>query len=419
MFFESLITQISILLILLFFSSFFSSSETALFSLSRAKLLAFRTSKERKNRIITLLLDKYHTTLIVLILGNMFVNVTFSIVNNQIWENLHLSNFYTFIISGITSLILLLLLGEVTPKVIALTHSEGISRKVAVPIYYLSKILYPIIFIFDKICAFILDLLGRGYSRPLSQNEYKIYLELAENEGLFSTSEINLLEDIFDLREQNVSEIMISKMNTISLKTNMSYSEVVKIIKTQYQKYYSLIQEDIDDAETILDTKRFLTLPENQHNQWYEKIKLISPVFIPENTTITKALSSLKTKQEDVAFAIDEYGSIQGVLDVEDIYKRIMNDIEDNSKPKEDIKIEMLNKELILSGSVSIYALEELLNIKITEPINSNTLNGLITEKLDRIPVLGDKIIFNNMTFIVIKISKNRVSELKVYKEDL
>lgn len=405
--------QFFLLLVLVSFSAFFSGSETALFSLSRARLLSYREDTKAARRYITDLMSTYNRTLIALVLGNMFVNIGISIVGNEILSNLQLNEIFTILVSIIVVVILLLTFGEVTPKAIALAHAEKISETIAKGVWYFRFFLSPFILVIEKCSSIILDLLGRKKSAALSQEEYSSYVDMAYSIGAFSDKEAALFNKIFSLRESKVSKIVKGRIDLSCVRYDMSATEILSIITEKCEQFYPVIRKTIDDAEAFLSSKDFFAIPEKERDNWQNSPCILPAVFIPENSSLTTLLTILKGHPNPIAFAVDEYGGITGVLNLENIYEEIVGEIEDEyDVPEWQIK-KTGTDSWKLNGQIPLDDLKELINWSCTET-EANTLNGLFSEKLDRIPVSGDKITLNGVELTVLAVSQNRVNEAEI-----
>ncbi len=411
-----MITTLLILFILMLLgSAFFSGCETALFSLSRARLLAWKSDQSLARRRITELMGKsYSKTLIVLILGNMFVNSALSMSGNELMSHLNYSPVATTVLSAIVSIVMLLLIGEITPKAFALIYPEEISQKSAGVIYMLRKILSPFIFIIEKIFSVILDVLGRKESQPLNHDEYASYLDMANSVGAFSGEETELLSNVFELRNMNVNSVMRARVDIVSIKRGMTPEKIAESIQISHELYYPVVDENIDDAEAFISARDFYLISSDQRVEW-EKLSTFAVVFIPENSTLTKALAQMKKNAVPVALVTDEYGGITGMLKLKDIYEELIGDVNSEFEDS-DWKIKKTGPaSWIIDGNIPLQEIEELADIKIEEN-QVNTLNGLFCEVSDNIPVPGESIVYKRIRIKARKVENNRIvkAELKL-----
>lgn len=409
---ELIIISVTIV-ILVILSAFFSGSETALFSLSRARLLAYESDKSRSRRFIVSLMGSYHYTLIALILGNMFVNSGISGLTDMAFNRLELTPLISTTVSIIFAVVVLLIFGEVTPKTIALNNAEKFSDKAAAPVWLMCWILKPFIVVLDYIFSIILKILGKRKSTPLTPDEYASFLEMASAVGAFSSIETEFLESAFALSEKSVAEVMTSRIDIHSVKKRATADEVAVIIRDSSQAYLPIIEDDIDNSDYLLSAKKFFMLPAEKRKTWYDSECLVEATFVPENSNLTKAYATISSSRADVALVTDEYGGITGVLGIEDIYEQLVGDIGDEHEIPFWTIQQTGENSYTLNGSVSLYLLEEVTNWKVPNEIEVNTVNGLISEKMGRIPVLGDVIEESGIKLTVIKVKNNRVIEAK------
>lgn len=409
----TLILQLALLFTLVALSAFFSGSETALFSLSRARLIEYKTNPSWVKRQIAHLMHSYHKTLIVLILGNMFVNTGISITNDVIFSGLSWPPVIKTVVSIIAAIILLLVFGEVTPKTIALINAEKFSNKVAIFIWGLSKALTPLIIVADRFFSFLLELIGRKESKPLNHEEYSSYIEIAHSVGAFSNTEVELLRDAIELSQTDVDKVMTGRVDIVSVTPNLTPKQVMHLIKEHKLGFLPVVESDLDNTEKVLVVSEFFALSEQERKNWSNS-KCVRPVsFIPENASLTKALSILRASAIPVALVVGEYGGTAGIIELEDIYQEMVGDIDDEYDENLWQVKQVAKNTWHLDGMTQLEDIEEIFKWTIPEDITANTLNGLLAETLDKIPEPGDKVSINGFKFHVLKVDRNRVVEVE------
>jgi putative hemolysin len=388
----ALFINIIILIVLILFSAFFSCSETALFSLSRARLLNYRKDKSSTHKTIIELLDSYHTTLIALILANMFVNTGIAIINEHIMSTANLGTWITRVLSIFITVVILLVLGEVIPKTIALINAEKVSDKVALPVFLIKRLLSPVVLLVEKVSSFILDLIGRKKIVPLTADEYSSYLEMAGTSGAFSRAEMQLLNTALELREKLVAEVMTGRIETCTISRELLPEEVINIIRREKREFFPIVKHDIDDTEHFLSARGFFLLSEEERRQWAHSSGVFSAISIPDNTSLTLALTSMRSRKIPAALTVDEYGRVSGMITSKDIYGVMVGNI-NGPYNAPDFDIQQLHEHAwIIDGMMPLYTFEEIFKIDIPDEFESNTLNGLFCEVIGRIPAAGDEI---------------------------
>lgn len=411
-----LLGEILLLFILVALSAFFSGSETAMFSLSRARLLAFRDSDHATERIIYNLMSRYHYTLILLILGNMCVNVGISMVNDDVIRMVTPNQMVAEILSVIIGVVLLLALGEVTPKTIALMHAESLSHLVAGPVWLLQKLTMPFIRLVDRFCRVVLDLLGRRKSEPLSAEEYSTYLEMASMGGVFNETEKKLMLSALMLGSKSAGEVMTPRIDVATVSRTASAETVAKLIREEKRHFFPVVTMDIDDADFLLSAKDFFMLTPEERRNWATSAAVKPSLFIPEQVMLPRVLENLSRQGLSAALITDEYGRVTGMLTSEDIFSEMVGDIEDEHD-EPDYSFRRTGLEAWeFDGMIPIYFFEEITGWKLPEDLPVNTVNGLFSEQLGRLPVTDDRIEVGGITFLVKQIDRRRVESFLAEK---
>jgi len=401
-------------IVLLLGSAFFSGSETALFSLTRARLLAWRNDPApAKKRTAQLMGSSYNKTLIALVLGNMFVNSALSMTGNELMAHLSYSPMITTVLSIVVSIILLLLVGEITPKSFALIYPEAISQYTSGTIYFMRKTLSPFIFIIEKTFSVILDILGRKESQPLNQDEYASYLDMAYSVGAFSGEETKLISNIFTLRELKINSVMRARVDIISIKRGMTPRKISNKIQKSHELFYPVIDKNIDDSDKFISARDFYLTPSDKRTDW-ENLSTFPAIFIPENTSLTKGLALMKKNGVPAALVTDEYGGITGMLKLKDIYEELLGDVNAEFEDS-DWQIRKNGKRSwILNGNIPLQEIKELTGLDYDD-LPVNTLNGLFCEVYDNIPNSGDFIEYKGIKIKALKVENNRIVEAELH----
>lgn len=259
--------EIILLILLICGSAFFSSCEMSLFSLSRAKVIAYKNDPSPTKRRIYFLLDNYNRTLVSIILSNMFVNSCISMLNDTVIRDTGLSGAAATVASAVTGIVVLLLFGEITPMTLAYVYCDPWSRIVALPVCMMRKILFPIIYVAEKFSNRVLDLLGRQTSVPLTHEEYDSYIDTCTRNGAFSPGEKALLKESLDFSSREISRIMQSRTSIGFLRKDASAEEVAEAIYRNRTMYFLVGEKDIDDADMILSARDFFMLSSQQREK--------------------------------------------------------------------------------------------------------------------------------------------------------
>ena len=247
-----------------------------------------------------------------------------------------------------------------------------------------------------------------------SEKELEIFFEESTKEGVLEKEDKEMIESVIDFSDTLVKEIMTPRVDVIYININTHINELVKIINENKKSRYPVISDRVDNIKGIIlskDVFYYLNKKDFSIN------KILRPAFfIPETMKISELLKELQKSKQKFAVVVDEFGGISGVVTMEDIIEEIVGEIKDEY----DEDIEQIIKEkdyFIVKGDTDIDTLQDKLNIKIDEDEDYQTVAGLISYKLGKIPDKFDKIIIKNFTFEVIDIEKNRIKKIKIYNE--
>jgi len=397
-------------------SAVFSGSETALFSLSRARLLSYKESSDPRQRTVYKLMSTYSYTLIALIFANMLVNTAVTLTSDSIFhQHLELNPVTEQIITIAFAVIVLLLFGEVAPKTIALLYSHSIADAVAKPVLIMRKILFPLIWVMDKFFAMVLNWIGRKNPEALNSEEYSSYIEMSVAAGAFSQPERKLLKSVFELRQLIAEEVMTPRVDLAPIRGNTPPEDIAERIKEKKQEFYPIIKKDLDDSELLLSAKDFFLTPQEKRVDW-KKNCTFPAILIPANVRLTQVFKTLKKEKFHAALVVDEYGRSIGMISIRDVYAQLTGEVETIYDQAEFSLKKTDDNIWTIKGMIPLFELEEAFNIQIPEQYESNGLNGLFSEILGRLPVVGDYIKLDGVKISVQKVSHRRAIEMKVQR---
>lgn len=406
------------LMILVGFSAFFSSSEMALFSLSRAKILSYQDNPSLSLRRIYELMHDYHRTLITIILGNMFVNSMIPMLEEELIHMANLGKVTTLILSAVVGIVVLLLFGEITPMTVAYVHSESWAKYVATPIFFCRKLLAPVTFLVGKACDKILDLLGRRSSNPLSDDEYRSWLDHAAEKGTLRSDEVSLLKEVFELRKTTVFDVMRSRVDLTPVSVSTSADKLSDLIRETRQPYVPVSEAgNLDKAYLLVSSLGFFSLPKQDQSNWLKAPCTRRAVSLPKLCTLSKALHSLRDAGDQAALIVDEYGGVSGMITIEDIYSELAG----NSVELTDARvhfIELSPNSWVFDGNAELDLVREKTtwsNCNWNHQFRSNTLNGLFCEILGALPQNHDSVMVDDRVELrALAVSRTRVAKVLI-----
>ena len=407
------ITLILVIIFLLIISAFFSGSETALTAASRPKMYQLEKENNLRAKIVNFLKNKKERLIGTLLLGNNLVNTLATAIATSFFINLLKDNEKGILYSTIVMTLLILIFGEVLPKTIAINKAEKFALLFAPFIKFLVTILSPFTYLINFFTRIILKLFKFEISTDISTSEDELRgtIDLhAKSEG--STQEKDMLQGILDLDGLQVNEIMTHRKNIEVIYANeLINKNIKKILNSQFTRL-PLYDKNSDKILGIINVKDVL---KNINKKKKLDLKLIAKNawFIPETTSVLDQLQEFKKKQRHLAFVVDEYGALMGIVTLEDIIEEIVGDIED----EHDIKIKGAKKskdgKYTISGNVTIRDINREFGWNLPDK-DASTLAGLIFHEIKTIPEPGKIFSFYGFRFEILNIKKNHIELVRV-----
>ena len=407
------ITLILVIIFLLIISAFFSGSETALTAASRPKMYQLEKENNLRAKIVNFLKNKKERLIGTLLLGNNLVNTLATAIATSFFISLLGDNQKGILYSTIVMTLLILIFGEVLPKTIAINKADKFALLFAPFIKFLVTILSPFTYLINFFTRIILKLFKFEISTDISTSEDELRgtIDLhAKSEG--TTHEKDMLQGILDLDDLQVKEIMTHRKNIEVIYVNESINKnIKKILNSQFTRL-PLYDKNSDKILGIINVKDVL---KNINKKKKLDLKLIAKNawFIPETTSVLDQLQEFKKKQRHLAFVVDEYGTLMGIVTLEDIIEEIVGDIED----EHDIKIKGAKKskdgKYTISGNVTIRDINREFGWNLPDK-DASTLAGLIFHEIKTIPEPGKIFSFYGFRFEILNIKKNHIELVRV-----
>lgn len=406
------IQEIIILIVLLLLSGFFSSAETALFTISRAKAMHMAKTGGKMDFLIKKMKEDQHRLLSTILIGNTLVNIGASSLATAVMIKIFSENAVS-IATGIMTF-MILVFGEIMPKSVAAKNNILISRISILPIFWLSIMLYPLI----KILDFIPRLTGKmtNVLPTVTEEELITIVEMGEEEGEIREEEKELIQNIFDFDDTRASEIMTPRGDMFAIDIEKA-PDLSTILKAGFSRI-PVFQGTVDNIIGTIHISDLFRQQVTCHSELNIEVVLRKPYFIPENKTINTLLHQFKKRRHHMAIVVDEYGGVAGLITLEDVLEELVGDIEDETDQEIPDIVQTKSNEWIIQGGVSIYDINKAFDLKLEEDGDYDTFSGFILEKIGRIPREKEKIAFGNYVAIVKEKEGNRIREFILRQND-
>jgi len=415
---SSVFISLGVLLVLLGTSGLISGAEVAFFALKPHEIEDLKRQNSKRSRVISQFLSKPKELLATILITNNFVNVGIIILATFISASLF--NFQgvawlQFLVQVIIITFLLLLFGEVLPKVYANNNAVKFVGFISLPLSIFDKLFKPLSYILVA-SSKIIDRKLEGKGHQLSVDDLSNALELTSDENE-DKNEKKILEGIVKFGSTDVKQIMRSRIDVTALDQKSTFDEILKTIKKTGYSRIPIYQNSFDNIKGILYIKDLLPyLNQSSKFNWNELIREV--FFVPENKKIDDLLKEFQEKKIHLAIVVDEYGGTSGIVTLEDIIEEIVGDISDEFDDDDIIysKLDALN--YVFEGKTALNDFYRILNIEGALFENakgeSDSLAGFILELTGSIPEKNEKITFDKFTFTIEGVNKRRVTTIKV-----
>lgn len=414
--------------LMLLASAFVSGSEVALFSLDDGEIEYFRKKGDRPSTRVLYLLEHAESLLVTILILNNVINV--AAVTLAAVITLQLSQIFGWSEAGFISgevivvTFVLLVVGEMSPKLTAVNHSVRYSRFASGPLKFFHDFLTP----FSKSLTGLTHLVQRQLPPrdSLTTLDVKRIAEVGEAHGGLAEEERMLIHSIVELGDTAVREIMISRMDIVALPDTAGYDEVLDIIRTSGHSRLPLFKDDLDNIQGVLYAKDLIPFLGRTNGEdkidWASIIR--KPLIVPAGKKLDALLRDFQTKRTHVAIVVDEYGGTAGLVTLEDVLEEIVGDIQDEYDYHEKPLFRRVSADTIVADAkIDLDDLNEVLttelhadaeNLLDTSQFDFETLGGLVFHLTETIPDEGDQVSFEHLILTVESVVSHRIGRVKV-----
>ncbi len=409
-------SEIVIIIFLLICTAFASCSEMAIASVSRIKIKTKAENGDKKAIKILALISNSESTITSIVVLNNIVNILLPTVSTVIF--LELMPVYGIMVSTIVMTIVIVLFGEIIPKIYGRENAERFLYSTVGIINFVIKLIYPIAIIFQSISRIFTKILkpknddGESYNEV--EDEILTMIEESSQEGKIDESEEELIRNAIEFNDKRVEEILQPKRNMVMVDVETSNDEIIELmIKERYSRI-PVFANNTDNIIGILSEREFLTEYIADKNVNITKM-LREPLFIPDTQKISKLLPELQQSKSHLAIVLDERATVQGLVTVEDILEELVGEIWDEH---DDVILEynMISEtEVEISGEMTINDFNELFEAKDIESDSlETTVAGYVIELAECIPDVGNKYQDDNFSYEITEVNGKKIEKIKI-----
>ena len=346
------VIQLIIVIVLVLLSAFFSSAETALSTVNRVRMRALEDEGNKRAARVNRILENYSKMLSTILIGNNIVNLTASSLATTLALRISLP---AGIATGILT-ILVLLFGEITPKTWAMINSDKISLAYSGIIYRLMQVLTPVIFVVDKLANGVLRLLHIDPNKRMSQmteSELRTYVDVSHEDGVIESEEREMIYNVFDFSDALAKDIMIPRINMVTISVDADYDKVMNVFRESMYTRLPVYKEEKDNIIGLINIKDFI-LTEDRDSFQVQNI-LRDAHYTYEFKKIADLLYEMRETTKNVTFVLNEYGSTEGMITLEDLLEEIVGEIRDEyDADEEELIQEVEERTFLVEGSMKL-----------------------------------------------------------------
>ncbi|MCI5790844.1 MAG: hemolysin family protein [Clostridiales bacterium] len=411
---DSIILSSVFIVLLVLLSGFFSATETAFSSANRTKLKVKAQDGNKAAQNAIKLIDKFDKLLSAILVGNNLVNITLSVLFNNIFETAIHNPAVSGVVSVAVSTVIVLTFGEITPKMIAKENSEKVAMAFGYPMKAIMVILYPITIIFAGLKFLLKKIFKNKSDDRITEEELLSIVEEAQEDGSLDMQERELISSAIEFDDSEVQDIFVPRVNVIAVSVDMSMEKIKELFLEHNFSRMPVYNGTIDSIIGMIHNIDFFTALEKGE----QTIKnYITPVAVAtEHMKISTLLKTLQRQKVHMAVVVDEYGGTLGIVTLEDILEELVGEIWDEHDEVINYFNQVDDTTYIVDGRAELDKFFETFGIDKdeAEKFDSQTVSGWVIEQTGDIPKKFQSFDYNNLTIIVNRLTQRRILDVKV-----
>lgn len=405
-------TQPIILLILFLLSAFFAASEAALNSVNKLRIRSLEEDGVRGAKTVSKLIEEPRKMLSAILIGKNITKLTASALATTM--SIHYNQWI-----GLTIGILILLyltFGSIMPKTIASIYPERVAFVISGPIYLITKLLAPVIYILNQICNGLMLLFRidtKAKSSAITENELRTILDYSHEEGVIESEERRMITNVVDFGDSLAKDVMVPRIDMAYANVDFTYDELVKSFSEEKYTRMPVYSETRDNVIGIVNLKDVFFF--NGDTESFNIVDIMrEPYFTYEYKKTSELLIEMRRSSIPLAIVLDEYGATVGLITIEDLLEEIVGEIRDEYDDDEEDNIKEISKnEYVVDGYTKLDEINEVLGLEL-ESDDYDSIAGHIIYLLDHLPEVGETVTDNNVVFTVAAVDKNRVDKVHI-----
>ena len=408
-----MIVQIIIISICLIGSAFFSSCETA-YNLANEAQLEKKAEKGLINKLAYKICKNYNFALTSMLIGNNIVNFILSSLATTIALSLIIDEGIAAAAATAVSTVIVLIFGEIAPKVIAKAHSKTLICVFAIPLFFFMVVFSPVAWLINRIISFIQRIFVKDDDSGVTTDELASIIETGEEEGSIDEDMSELLQSAIDFNDTTIKEIMIPRVDMTAIDISDSIDDILSVIFEAPYSRIPVYEETIDNIIGILVVQNLLKLLTDTPKEEIDlRELLVEPYYIHMTVKLPDALDVLREERTHIMIVLDEFGGTMGIATMEDILEELVGEIWDEDEEAEHDIVRTGPDKYLVEGDMNIFDFFEAIDFEEGDfDSEYTTVGGWAIEMLEGFPEEGAQFNFENLTVTIEKIEERRVTKL-------
>jgi len=426
---DTIFIELIVVFILIFLNGFFSCAEFAIISVRKSRIAQLVNQGDERAVMVDALQKDPHRLLAIVQIGVTVVGSTASAVGGVIAVDyirplLQQSGVamvanaaeplaLTIVVAVISYL--LLILGELVPKTIGLQYADAVSLHIAKPITFLARVAGVLVTMLSLSSKAVLALLGIKEAKAfMTREEVQHIVAEGHESGIFSETEHTYIDNLFDFTHTSVREVMVPRTRVVAFDLNLPKEEILNGVLDNMYSRYPVYLGSIEDTVGFIHGKDLLGRMVREPDFDIRSI-VRPPFFVPEGKKVSELLKEMQKTRVHMAFVVDEYGSISGIVTTEDLLEELVGEIEDEHDVGEPSTVQVLaDGSYLVDALISISDLEDLIEMDLGDDLPYDTLAGLILDRIGRFPEQGEKLVLGDYTLSCEEVTQTAISKVKI-----
>ncbi len=409
---DSPIMPLSIV-ILLMLSAYFSSTETALSSVSRPRLKSLEESGDKRAKVALSVVDRYDDALSAILIGNNIVNIASSALGTVLCTDIF-GNSLGPLMSTIIMTLLVLTFGEILPKSIAKENAEKMALIAVGPLSVLMKVLRPLIWLFVHLKTLVVSRFRKESAPTVTEDELRYIIEETVDEGVLEKHESELIQSALEFNDTTAGDILTPRVDVAGVEVGASVQEVAGVFRSMRYSRLVVYEKTIDSVVGIVTLKDFFSAYLQNKDFTLESI-VQEVMFVPPSKRIYSLLKELQKNKAQIAVVVDQYGGTLGVVSLEDILEELVGEIWDEGEEKTNLYTQVAPGIWDVDGEVHIEDLLEEIAPDIELPEEHPvTLSGWIIEQIERIPEAGETFTLQGLKIHILSMDEHVIQKARI-----